>query len=336
MVRLIRIIRVLFIVLFLSLVGCNNGKQRLNVDLSKIIQPEIKIHRYDLDLFKVSPSQLQYGLEVLKSEYRFFLDTDLSNPVKLGEMKDYLESPRNLGFYEAVKSRYKNVRPLEKELSDAFGHYLYYYPGAKIPRFYTYISSGDYDYPVQFADSVMLIGLDNYLGRDFKPYVTDGLPIYRIYRMNSENILPECMRVLANVIYPTGLPGNNLLEQMVEAGKRLYFIDAMIPQTEDRFKIGFTKEQDEWIVKNEEHVWAALIGNRMLYTTDSKLIRAFMADGPFTAEFSKEAPPRLGEWLGWQIVRKYMENQPGVSLPGMMKEKDAQKILSLSGYKPEK
>jgi len=89
-------------------------------------------------------------------------------------------------------------------------------------------------------------------------------------------------------------------------------------------------------VKNEAHVWAAIIENRMLYTTDGKLIRSFMADGPFTAEFSKEAPSRLGEWLGWQIVRKYLENQPEVTFQQVMNEKDPQKILTLSGYKPEK
>ena len=89
-------------------------------------------------------------------------------------------------------------------------------------------------------------------------------------------------------------------------------------------------------MKNEAHVWAAIISNRMLFTTDGKLIRSFMADGPFTAEFSKDAPARLGEWLGWQIVRKYFENQPNLSLQDVMTEKDPQKILNISGYKPEK
>jgi uncharacterized protein YjaZ len=61
-----------------------------------------------------------------------------------------------------------------------------------------------------------------------------------------------------------------------------------------------------------------------------------MADGPFTAEFSKDAPARLGEWLGWQIVREYYEKNPEVTLQLVMTETDAQKILSNSGYKPEK
>ena len=316
--------------------GCGHGKQRLDVDVSGVSLAEVVIHRYDDALFKVHTGQLQQGLELLKPTYRFFLDTDLGDPAKLSDMQAYLENPRNQGFHAAVDSQYKQITGLEKDLTVALKHYLHYYPGFKIPRIYSYISGGDYDYPVQFADSVLLIGLDNYLGPGFKPYVSDGLPAYRISRMTSAYVVPDCIKVLGKITYPEQFPGNNLLEQMVDAGKRLLFVDAMIPQTEDRFKIGYSKEQYDWMVKNEEHVWAAIIENRMLYTTDGKLIRSFMADGPFTAEFSKDAPARLGEWLGWQIVRKYLENQPDVTLQEVLLEQDAQKILSRSGYKPEK
>ncbi|MEI7499807.1 MAG: hypothetical protein WCK84_05105 [Bacteroidota bacterium] len=316
--------------------GCKPANQRLNVDVSKIIIADVRIHRYDIDLFNLKADRLQQGLEALKPEYRFFLDADLGDPEKLAGMIAYLENPRNLAFQQAVAGQYKDLNILERDLTNAFRHYLFYYPGKKIPRVYSYISGGDYDFPVQFADSVLLIGLDNYLGKDFKPYFSDGLPVYRVSRMNKDKIIPDCMKLLVDVTHPVQLPGNNLLEQMIESGKRLYFIDSMIPQTEDRLKIGYSKVQNDWIVSHEANVWAAIIENRLLYTTDGKLIRSFMADGPFTAEFSNEAPSRLGEWLGWQIVRKYMDNQPDVTLQELMTEKDAQKILSLSGYKPEK
>ncbi len=324
------------VALTLMLSACGPGKDRLHADVSKTIQSPVTIHRYDLDLFRVDIARLQNELESLRPTYRFFLGTDLGDPGKLADMKSYLESPRNTGFHDAVASRYQHVSSLEKELTEAFRHYRYYFPHAASPRVYAYISGGDYDYPVQFADSVMLIGLDNYLGKDFKPYISDGLPFYRIMRMNEGDILPDCMKVLSTVTYPGQVPGNNLLEQMIEAGKRLYFVDAMIPAVPDRFKISYTQEQYDWIVKNEAHVWAAIIENRMLYTTDPKLIRTFISDGPFTAGFAKEAPPRLGEWLGWQIVRKFMENETSVTLDEMMKERDFQKILSASRFKPEK
>ncbi|MDP1623505.1 MAG: hypothetical protein Q8M08_14325 [Bacteroidales bacterium] len=334
--RTMRFFGLYFIFCIVIFSGCGHGKKRLNPDISNVKIEQVKIHRYDLDLFTVNPDQLQTNLEALKPAYLFFLDTDLSDPAKLAEMKAYLESPRNQEFHAAVVNQYKQITSLEKDLSQALKHYGYYYPGFKVPRIYTYISGGDYDYPVQFADSVLLIGLDNYLGKDFKPYVADGLPAYRISRMSSAHVVPDCMRVLGMITYPVRFPGNTMLEQMIDAGKRLLFVDAMIPQTEDRLKIGYSKEQYDWVVNHEAHVWTAIIENRILYTTDGKLIRSFMADGPFMAEFSKDAPTRLGAWLGWQIVRKYYENQPKITFQEVMTELDAQKILTMSGYKPQK
>jgi len=58
-------------------------------------------------------------------------------------------------------------------------------------------------------------------------------------------------------------------------------------------------------------------------------------DGPFTSGFAKESPSRVGKWLGWQIIRAYMENNE-LGLEAMFAEKDSQKILQLSKYKPGK
>jgi len=318
------------------LFSCNSGKNRLDINTRDIQVPDIKIHRYDLDLFHVSGGNLKDGLEQLKPAYRFFLDADLNDTVKLMEMKAYLENPRNIDFYTAVQNKFKDLSKLEKDLTEAFRHYLYYYPNARIPRVYAYISGGDYDYPVQFADSVLLIGFDNYLGKDCKIYVSDGIPQYRLDKMTPDNMVPDGMMVLARISQSGHFPGNALLDHMVEEGKLLYFTEAMAPLTNPRFIIGYNAAQTDWIVKNEAHVWAAIIENRLLYSTDGQTIRTFMADGPFTAEFSKEAPGRLGAWIGWQIVKQFMANQEDVSLQQLMLEHDAQKILTASKYKPEK
>ena len=45
---------------------------------------------------------------------------------------------------------------------------------------------------------------------------------------------------------------------------------------------------------------------------------------------------RLSSWLGWQIVRKYMNAHPKLELQDLLVEKDARKILQDSGYKPGK
>jgi hypothetical protein len=182
----------------------------------------------------------------------------------------------------------------------------------------------------------MIIGLDNYLGKDFKPYFADGLALYQAERMDEDHIVPDCAKEIVNEMYPASSVPNTLLGGMVEAGKRQYLVNALIPDVPACLRMNYTKSQYDWIEKNEKHVWAALVENRLLYSSDGQYFRMFLADSPYTMEFSKEAPSRLGEWIGYKIIRSYMQNNQEVTLQMMMKETDAQKILTLSGYKPEK
>jgi hypothetical protein len=154
--------------------------------------------------------------------------------------------------------------------------------------------------------------------------------------MTPDHIVPEVMKALAGSIYPENPSAMTLLEQMTEAGKTQYWLDAMLPDYPVYLRFSYTQGQVDWITKNEPHIWAAIIENNMLYSTDGKNARVFLADGPYTTEFGKETPPRMGEWIGWQIVKSYMDKNPGVTLEQLLAEKDAQKILTLSGYKPDR
>ena len=329
-------ILLLFLAFTFIMAGCNWHKDRLKIDVSGIHIPDIRIGRYDVDLFKVSPANLANDLKKMQKDYDFFLGTNLDDPSKLDQMRVYLENPRTQDFHRAAAEKFRDLTTIEKELTTAFRHMEYYYPGIKIPKFYSYISGGDYEHPVQLADSVVIIALDTYLGKDFKSYFSDGVPQYQVERMTPEHIVPDVMKIMAGSIYPENPSAMTLLDQMLEAGKVHYWLDAMIPDDPVNLKFGYTPAQVEWIEKNEVHVWAAIIGNRMLYSTDGKNIRTFLADCPSTAEFGNGSPPRMGEWIGWQIVKSYMEKNSETSLQELLREKDGQKILTLSGYKPER
>jgi len=330
--------RYLHLVLILLMVtsGCNWKRDRLKVDVSEIRIPEVRIHRYDVDLFNVLVPDLKNGLEAIQHHYYFFLGTDLNDPKKLGEMMAYLQNPRNIDFHKACISQFRDVTDVEKELTGAFLHWKYYFPDAKIPRVYSYISGGDYTNPIQLVDSVMIIALDTYLGKDFKPYFADGLPAYKVERMTRDHIVPDCASEIVRTLCPENTNAMTLLDGMVDAGKRLYLVDALIPDIPGYLILDYTKEQYEWAMKNESHAWAAIIENHMLYSSDGQNFRMFLSDGPYTMEFTKDSPPRLGEWIGLQIVRAYMQKNSSISIKQMIQEKDSQKILSLSGYKPEK
>jgi len=324
----------LFIALFVS--GCSDSSSRLDIDVSGLPPEKIEIHRYDLALFDVPVEALTEGLTEIKAEFPFFLDTDLTDTARLAGLKEYLTNIRTLEFYRAANAMYPDLAKLEASLADAFRHIRFYYPDARLPRVYTYISGGEFEQPVQFADSVILIALDAYLGAGFKPYKADRIPLYKMQRMEAGNILTDVVKAYGVYFFPMRYPGNTLLDQMIDAGKRIYFMEAMIPGYPDRYMLGYTDRQMKWVTSHESQVWAAIIENGLLYSSRGSTLRTFLADGPFTADFSDESPPRLGEYLGWQIVKAYMERNPDISPNELIMEEDAQALLTRSGYKPSR
>jgi hypothetical protein len=129
--------------------------------------------------------------------------------------------------------------------------------------------------------------------------------------------------------------GETFLDRMILNGKILYFLDAMLPFEEDEIKISYTNEQLDWCHSHEANLWQFFIENELLYETEITLINKFFNDGPFTRGF-EGSPARLGSWMGWQIVRAYMNQNPEISLQQLLDETNSQKILSGSDYKPKK
>ena len=113
-------------------------------------------------------------------------------------------------------------------------------------------------------------------------------------------------------------------------------MDAMLPDTHDSIKIGFTKEQLDFCKKNEAHIWSLFIDKNLLFSTEQSKYLKYINEGPTTNGLPKESPAMLGVWVGWQVVKKYMNDNPTITLKQLMEEKDSQKILTKSKYKPQK
>ena len=134
--------------------------------------------------------------------------------------------------------------------------------------------------------------------------------------------------------FPNTNKSGTLLNEMIYQGKLLYLADALMPDEQDTIKIGFTKKQLDWCIANENNMWGYLIKNKFLYSNEINVVTKFTGAAPFTTGFVKESPGRTGVWIGWRIVRKYMDNNPKITLDQLMLENDAQKILANSKYKP--
>lgn len=305
------------------------------VDLNKVNIKPVKINRYEKALFSLPLDNLKQGLKNIAPEYPVFLDADLDDTLNLIQLHDFITNPLNRGLYDSVVKKYPDLTNYELELTDAFKRFRYYFPDNELPDVFSYVSGLIFEQPIQFITGDMIVALDMYLGKNLVEYRRIGLPLYKIERMNSNFIIRDCIYDMYYYHFVKN-QGKNVLEKMIEEGKHLYFLDIILPETSDHIKIGYPEQKLEWCKNNESNIWAFMIENELLFSVDNNIFRRFFTDGPFSHSFSNDSPARLGEWLGWQIVRSYMKNNPGISPEQLFLEQDAQKILKQSKYKPRK
>jgi len=326
----------LFLVICLLMYSCKNKKSnKLSIDIPNNQKVEIKIHRYEKVLMSVDANNLKNELSKYKSEYKLFLDGNLDDTLNIIKLYNFISDPDLHEIYDDLIKVYYHTNSLEMKLSDAFTHLKYYFPEKPTPKVYTYISYLDYENRIIYLDTVMAIALDMYLGKDYRMYPSVKIPKFVSMRLDSNYIVSDCMKTIVKQMINFDSNDKTLLENMIYQGKVLYFTDAMLPETADNIKIGYTLEQINWIKKNEANVWAFFIQNNLLYNADFYKIRSFISEAPSTKGFN-DSPPRLAEWIGWQIVKSYMENNKNININDLLKEKDAQKILRASKYKPNK
>ncbi|PKP04739.1 MAG: hypothetical protein CVU11_03240 [Bacteroidetes bacterium HGW-Bacteroidetes-6] len=334
---------VFFVAVLLSSCSCNRDKKDYERDIAQskldsLAFINVKIDRYEKDLFGIPIDSLKPGLISLSKKYSFFyVPEDLDDPMNILAMKQYRQDPTIMSLYNEVMKQYPSLAWLEMDMSMMFRRIKYFIPDWKIPQVYTYVSGGDIEFPVKYADNTLVIALDMFLGQKYPLYDMWGLPQYITNRMSKEYLLLSCATEIARAqLEQNGGKGKSLLDRMMYEGKMLYFCDVVTKDVPDSVKIGYSAPQFFWAEKNQGNVWGFFIEKKLLHTTEFKDINKFVGEAPFTSAFSKNSAPRVGRYIGWQIVRAYMSKNQQVTLTELFKNSNSQEILNKSGYKPEK
>lgn len=329
-----RVLHILPLIL-LSFLSCNPGDDRHPVNISKIKIDDLKINRYEQALFDIDKTNLKAELKRLQLSFPMFLEGDLNDSANLKRIYEYITDTMLIAVYNDCINEYPDMSELEEQLTQAFRYIKFYYPEKKLPDVYTYVSGFDYEYPIQYFDDHLLIALDMYLGADYLRYRKLGLANYILRRFSKEYIIRDCMIVMAQSQFDTKQAGPVLLNMMLTEGKKLWFTKAMIPDLPESVIFDYTKEQLDWAKKGEAMVWAFLIENEMLYTTEMQPVQKFIGDGPFTSYFGAESPPRLGVFIGFRIIDSFMNRNQDITPQQLMPNQNSQEILNRSGYKPD-
>jgi hypothetical protein len=331
----------------LILMCCASSCKHKNVPDVSHIAVNVQIDRFDQALYKLDTNNIQSGLQQLANAYPAFLPAYIEHIMNFGPYSDsskliQLQSRMlvsNADFrvlQDSINAHFPDLEPLEKDLAQSFRYIKYYIPSFPLPQKVVAFSSVISNYGAVTVDSVLGIGLDMYLGKDFPIYpMLPDYPMYMVRKFSPEYITTNCIQVLAQQAYPGAQAGEQLVNQLVSAGKQQYFLEQVLPETEDSIRFGYTKTQMEWCHDNELLIWQYFVQQNLLYKSDWQSNMHFMNDGPSTQGMPEDAPGRIGPFVGWKIVKEYMKHHPEVTLQKLMENKDAMQIFSQSKYRPK-
>ena len=316
----------IFLILFLFIlcISCKRESQ-IEKDISKI-DMSVAIERFDIAFGEAKTSELSS----LKETFPFMFSKKYPDSFWISRMQDTFQIELN----KETKLAFPNLNNVEGEIEDLFRHLKYYFPEFKKPRLVSATSFVDYRNKVLVTDTISLIAIDTYLGND--NHIYGGIQRYLSANFTEDQIVADLATEYAKkYIFPK--QNKTLLDEMVFFGKQLYFKDIMIPFKSDAQKIGYTPEQLAWSKANEAQIWNFFVERELLFSTDSKLPNRFINPAPFSKFYleviDQESPGRIGQYIGWQIVRAYMENND-VSLKEML-AMDAKDLFYKSKFKPQ-
>ncbi len=310
---------------FICVSSCNE-EDAIEAAIAKTIIP-LDVERFDQQFSKVTPETLQK----VKDTFYFLFPNKYHDSIWIKKSRDTIQQEINT----EVSKVFHDFSIVENELRAFFQHLNYYFPEVGIPsRVITITSDVDYEQSIVLTDKMLLVSLDAYLGVDHHFYL--GIKDYIRKNFRKSQILPDIVTA-----YGRRMANNKnrrtFVSNLVYYGKLLYLKDKLIPQKANAEKIGYTEEELAWAQENEVQIWRYFIQKELLYSTEQQLLPRFLHPAPFSKfylELDVETPGRLGQFIGWQIVKSYMKNNE-VSLQELLK-KDGEEIFKKSKYKPTK
>ena len=267
-------------ILFFFIVVCCNEKVDNN---DKYI-----IDRFEKQFYNSKPIELNE----LKKKYPYFFPKSFPESVWV----ERLGNPIQQEIFNEIQNEYESVKFLELELSGFFNKNLEINKNFIKPKAITVNTDIDYRNKIILADSILLIGLDNYLGSNHRFY--REIPLYLKEDLTSLNIISDIAEQFAIDIVPR-IEFYTFLDKIIYFGKILYYKDFCL-NIEDRL-------------------------NQFVF--DAPFSKFYL-------EVDNESSEKIGKYIGWQIVKSYMKNND-ISLTELLKTSPTD-IYNKSKYKPNK
>lgn len=274
----------------------------------KNLYNSLKDHEYDAILKNDSTGLAIYMMDILRvgrpqdSLGASYLNQFLAN-------EDMLELGRQMD------SVHQDLSGFEKSLAEALAYYNFYFNLDQQYDVY-YVNSG-FNAGAFYNKGTILMGLDMYLGKENS--LLKRLPPDRFAQYIKDKMEPEFMvgdvliQAIAEQAYQEP-PKANMLEYMIAYGKIQYLLDLCMPYTADHIKMRYSPEEWEYASKSEDEIWKFIVREKYLYSNEYDKYNAWFSIGPFTSPLAQDSPDRIGTFMGWMMMRNFMEQHPDLTV----------------------
>jgi hypothetical protein len=303
-----------FAFMSMSLWACR--EHTLEVPIGDVLIPT-KIINLDSIFVNESPTDLKTSHQIHQQKFPEIYSYELGHCLGLSNLNEesFVES---IGLFvkdDYIKRVEKDIHDLysklplfNREMLDGFKRLRYHFPEGKIPNYLVYMNS-------LFASNAFCteneigIGLERYLGDSLA--VIKELPPQQFFDwikagMDSRYLTRDVMVSWLMTHYLDVEP-RNLAEGVVNWGKILYLTKAAYPAMEDHLILRYKKEGYDWAIKNEYGFWDYLVKEKLLFKDNERDQMNMLKEGPFTPGLPTKGPDRLGQFLGYQMVKRFME-----------------------------
>jgi hypothetical protein len=317
---------VIFLLWLGLIAGCTSNSLKVNVE---DVSLKLEIHRIDRLFLQLDTANFETDLTNARLQYPYFFGSGTTN-----FWKTQRTDPNQIKLGRDVERSFGNFEGPSQQLEQMLKHYFYYFPDEKDVQVVTYISNLDFDYPVIFADSLMFLALDMYLGESHPAYASQ--PQYLAQKRQPAFLVRDAAMAIAIKYFEALPPDAPFVHELVYQGALLYFVHALMPEISEEALFTYTIDQLQFCKNNERMIWNYFIDNQLLFDTSLDPKRRFVFPAPFSkfrTSFDNETPGAIGKWVGYQIVKAYMQEN-NLKINDLIENQNHAQIFKNSKYKP--
>ncbi|TNE56083.1 MAG: hypothetical protein EP338_00525 [Bacteroidetes bacterium] len=323
----------IFLLLFLSLFLFTCSKNPLDVDPPR---KDLGIGFIQLDsiLVHTETTQLKPVLEKLPLEKGQILDYLLGHCLVVGQLNEaetvkrihaFLHDPYVSRLEKRISEKFPKLDAHQKKIEQGFLYLNYHFPKRIIPKRVVFMNSF-FASNVFCTENEIGVGLERYLGPDCD--VIQEIPNQQMFQWIKDEMKVEFLErdVLTGWIMTHYVEeaNENLADAMIRWGKILYLCEASFPKEAKEKILRYSAKDYKWAQDNETAFWKFLVEEKLLFKKDEKQQSNFLNDAPFTIGLPEKGPARLGQFLGWRMIHRFMEEHDDLSLEQLLSTKYTQ------------